>query len=405
MIYLFLLFLSMASLTAGVKRPSTQISSSLSSSFTASTSNPPPYPHLAKPNPTLQIKLNKAKARRKRASTNADIEAITSCMHRVEPKSSSTTDSLVKKCYLCSTSANRFVSSTKGGKKKKYGVLFGTVKEEKLQGKDTIAKKEEVARVQFIYETSGGAVPDFEDGELKKVLKLAEKLGVRPVGWIFSYSKDKGDGDGDDNEDFVPMDSHAVVNSAKLQIKLMQMLGNEIGSRFVAIACNAESGATEVFQISDHFVQMVWEGVLVEGKKEGEGGNNKFCKATVPVVVGNGSEAKENTQVEAVLGLTNLGLLAGKGDCVGTIGGGLRLKIKKKERKYLRSLLEGEGGKDDGTFLKDVAEFRLCYVLWEGMEGGDELVELVNKSRRGLFGGRGKIGGGLRRKLLQFLDE
>jgi hypothetical protein len=141
----------------------------------------------------------------------------------------------------------------------------------------------------------------------RRVLELAQALGLVPVGWIFTYSDayrrqqkeaEEGNGgaksrkkkkskssDNDSNDDDNNNNNHKpplvlgqdVVTGAQLEMAKMKWWNHHYhhsnddnhddgdgrieGKKFVTLAMDATTGATEAVQLSDVSVQMVSEGV------------------------------------------------------------------------------------------------------------------------------------------------
>ena len=154
----------------------------------------------------------------------------------------------VKRVYMCTTSADRFkdgctvkptkkqiIAAKKAGTVDKltnritnrWGLCLGTIGTERVdQKKDKIRtslstplyEREmcNVAKVHAIWEPQqpGAAESGYDarrvtstfdtDRDIKRVLRVADALGLRPVGWIYSYSQDRHVAGGDD-EDSLPV--------------------------------------------------------------------------------------------------------------------------------------------------------------------------------------------------------
>jgi len=214
-----------------------------------------PFPDLSKPNYLRLVRQARARANMKNAMNYADLENISSSLHRVEPQ----TEGKVKRIYLCSECAKKFQAQAvkkKNSSGQTFALLFGTShKEREKQGKiartslssTTDSNKMcEVAKVQALY-----MLPSFSifDDDVARAINLAKKLGLHIVGCIYSYDKNIRS-----EEEMVF--SSDILKVAKLQCDSMR---TRRISNFVFLSMEAQSGATEAFQLSDLSVQMYYE--------------------------------------------------------------------------------------------------------------------------------------------------
>lgn len=101
-------------------------------------------------------------------------------------------------------------------------------------------------QVQALYQLSS---PSLESAETQRAIKLAKKLELSVVGCVYSYDGTKrAEGDAVHGTD--------VMNSSKLQIENMRATKS---NKFTVLPMEAQSGATEAFQLSDISVQMIHE--------------------------------------------------------------------------------------------------------------------------------------------------
>ena len=246
-----------------------------------------PFPALAKPSAhSAAARRLHALAHSSRGQSYEQISKLREYMHQVEPRP----EGHVKRVYMCTVSADRFkdgctikptkkqiVAANKAGTVdrlknrliNRMGLCFGTVGSERVDQKRDRARTSlstplyeremcGVAKVQAIWEPPQRQVEGegrrydatrackFEDDrDVKRAIRIGEALGLRPVGWIYSYSEDRhaaagGDGAGtgvggssDDNyadEDALPVYAPDVYYGALLQIGNMKSnLGREEG--------------------------------------------------------------------------------------------------------------------------------------------------------------------------------
>lgn len=119
-----------------------------------------------------------------------------------------------------------------------------------------------------------------ENQHFHRVLTVAHLLGLRPIGWIFSYNDDRTNhhhhqhtsdnettetsNNNNNNDHGPPMLGRDILIAAKTQIQCMKYLGRDVGNQFLTVAMNARTGETEAFQLNDVVVQMVSEELLSE---------------------------------------------------------------------------------------------------------------------------------------------
>ena len=426
-----------------------------------------PFPALAKP------AAHSAAARRLRALAHSSrgqsyerISKLRECLHQVEPQP----EGPVKRVYMCTVSADRFkdgctvkptkkqiVAANKAGTVdqlrnrlvNRMGLCFGTIGSERVDQKrdrvrtslSTPLYEREmcgVAKVQAIWEPpqrqgqgegqrydATRACRFEDDRDVKRAIRIADALGLRPVGWIYSYSEDRhaagsesgaggsGDGNGAD-EDALPVYAPDVYYGAILQIGNMKSkLGREEGKKFVTLALDGRSGATEAFQLSDVSVQMVAEGLIPKPSDADDGsskqkttkkksskstkkGDKKSKKSSAPssdrfvttkekFLV----DSEESTELDSVLCLVNTALLGHTGTFCGkqsessvTKKGQLTGKTKKR---LLAALDKSEKSDHDVDLFEALCDFNALYAL-DGMlkkADMDSLCGLVKKWARG----------------------
>lgn len=196
---------------------------------------------------------------------------------------------------------------------------------------------------------------------IQRVIHLASMLGLRPVGWVYTYEPIPGD---DRETSEVPILGRDAVVAGWIQSFIMETVGREEGNAFVTLAMEAPTGATEAFQISDTCVQMAAEGVLILPEDMEEfSASSRYVKTSDPIMV-NGGEMQE---VDTLLFLINTamlghtGLYAGSGDTRST--GKILVKTKKKLISALQqqSSLSKEDSKHPA--LEILCDFNLLFGL------------------------------------------
>ncbi len=375
-----------------------------------------PYPDLARSSHSAAARRSRALARlpNKRGMTYSDISNLHSFMHLIEPQP----DGPIKRVYMCSIGAQRFkdnctimptkkqLKATKGKAKpqikNRCAVLFGTVNKERVdQSVNTKARTSlstplyemkmcEVVKVHAVWEPPQTGESDAYDAsnlvdgnEVVRAKEIAKALGLTTVGWIYSYSDDRKNGDGanhDSGEDSLPVWGTDIVYGAKGQIANMQEVGREVGNKYITLAIDSKSGATEAFQLSNTSVQMVAEGVLAIPKKSKES-FKRFVKTQESISIDN----KETKELDSVLCLVNTAMLSHDGRLSGKSGvnsikkaGGLAIKKKK-------SLLARIEEDEDGQLLEELSDFSALIAIDRLMPRGemDSLCNVVAKYSRG----------------------
>jgi hypothetical protein len=347
-----------------------------------------PFPDLAK---DYKQALLKTKTRRssQKGMSYADIARLQSSLHTVDPQP----EGPLKRVYMCKHSAERFQSNGILAKQKgiqvRVGLLLGTIQTERVQKTPKKARTSlssqvsdtdycTVAKVQAVWEPPGqkptNMVYDTDMGAAllesnPRVLEIANHLGLVPVGWIFSYQDNRHEDD-----DALPIHGADVQTGASLQITNMKSLGRSEGAKFVTLAMDANSGATEAFQLSDVSVQMVAEGLLVPDDKNGRQVPTKHA-----VLV----DGKEVKKLDSVLFLVNTAMLPH----VGTYSGKSATSAVKKNGNLLiktkKALLAAVDS--DASLLEELSDFNTLLALDQALSKADseELCQLVRKWVRG----------------------
>ena len=332
-----------------------------------------PFPDLAKDYEHALLQSKTKRATKKSMSYGA-IAQLQSSLHVVEPQP----EGPLKRVYMCRYSAERFQANglvkkkskdDKGGVLARVGLLLGTVQRERVDKTPRKARTSlssqtsdsefcTVAKVQAVWEPPGQTETD--DGydvcnaesllsQNPRVLKLAERLELVPVGWIFSHPDARHE-----QEDALPVFGLDVKVGAKLQIEQMKSRGRVDGKPFVTLAMDANTGATEAFQLSDVSVQMVHEGLLlVETAKD----NQREVKTKHSIFI-NGKETKT---LDSVLCLVNTAMLSHEGSYAGTSATSSVKKngsITNKAKKTLLATLD-----DDNQLLSALCDFNVLLAL------------------------------------------
>lgn len=339
-------------------------------------------------------------------------------MHTIEPQP----EGPIKRIYMCHVSAQRFkdnctilptkkqLKATKGKAKaqikNRCGVLFGTVNKERVdQSMDTKARTSlstplyemkmcEVVKVHALWEppqtstsTNGYDGKNLIKGkEFKRAKEIAEVLGLTVVGWIYSYSEDRQNGDGDDKdsgEDSLPVWGTDIVTGAKGQIENMENLGRDNGCKYVTLALDSKTGATEAFQLSNVSVQMVAEGVLAIPETESAKVQvpfKRFVKTQESVSIDN----KETKDLDTVFCLVNTAMLSHEGRFAGKAENSVKKAggLTAKKKRTVLAAIEAGG---DGDLLQELCDFNALMALDRAMPKEDmsNLCKLVAKYSRG----------------------
>lgn len=371
-----------------------------------------PFPDIAKSSHSSASRRSRALSRlpSKRSMSYGDISKLRDHMHTIEPQG----EGPIKRIYMCLNGAQRFKDNCtimpskkqiKAGKKEiKYAnrcaVLFGSVNTERVDQSKRKARTSlstplyememcKVIKVQAVWEPLsqpsvsgkpydqsklwGGENKD----EYERAVQVADMLGLKMVGWIYSYGDDRLEDNhrSDYGEESLPVFGRDVVFGAMGQIDNMERIGREDGCQFVTLALDAKTGATEAFQLSDVSVQMVAEGkVKLPDKSE------RYLEPGEPVIV----DSKESSQVDSVLCLVNTAMLSHEGRYS---GGSPKSSIKKagtlttKSKKALLKHVDGDSEK----FVKSLCDFDILMALTKSLkeEESAELCALVKKYARG----------------------
>ena len=384
-----------------------------------------PFPDLAKDFEHALLKSKTKRASSKSMSYGA-IAQLQSSLHVVEAQP----EGPLKRLYMCRYSAERFHANglvTNSNKKKgapskadtvvpRVGLLLGTIQKERvdktprkartsLSSQTSDAEYCTVAKVQALWEPPGqssskasetaGNVYDASIArslltQNPRVLALANRLELVPVGWIFSHPDVRHE-----QEDALPVYGLDVQVGATLQIANMRSRGVIDGKSFVTLAMDAKTGATEAFQLSDVSVQMVHEGMLLVDPTH----NQRQVKTKHNILV----DGKETNLLDSVLCLVNTAMLSHEGLYA---GGSAVSSIKKngaltnKTKKNLLAVID-----DDRQLLQQLCDFNTLLALDEVLSESesDSLCQLVKKWARGQKQGT-QVSAGLKLKLRSVLE-
>jgi hypothetical protein len=356
-----------------------------------------PFPELAK---DYEHALLKTKTRRsaQKGMSYADIARLQSSLHIVEPQK----EGPLKRVSMCKISAERFHANGVGKKEgraaaaiitPRVGLLLGTIQTERAEMKAKKARTSlssqtsdteycTVAKVQALWEPQGQqqgtAVYDAATGRQllesnPRVVEIAGYLGLVPVGWIFSYQENNRH----ENEGALPIWGVDVQTGASLQISNMRTRDRTQGAKFVTLAMDANTGATEAFQLSDESVQMVAEGMLVPVLDGSKNGRHVPTKHALLV------DGKETNKLDSVLCLVNTAMLSHTGSFSGKSATSSVKKngnLTTKTKKALLGALD-----DDPRLLEELCDLNTILALDQTLPKADseELCQLVRKWARG----------------------
>ncbi len=382
-----------------------------------------PFPLLAKSASASRRSLALSRSLN-RGMTYENISRMQSAMHTVEAQSKGP----LTRVYVCSISAARFRNhciNTAKAMENRAALLFGTINKEAIDPNNVKKARTslssttheerrcEVARVHAIWEppnqksTLGGTYYDGEcllssypgstenhDDATERAIRVASWLGLRPVGWIFSYSDDRNRHKDDEGGALLPVHGRDAVMGAKLQIEQMKRIGREEGRKFVTLALDCREGATEAFQLSDTCIQMVAEGILtvpeptVAGNNDASQQSTRLITLVNPVIV----SGEETKSLDSVLLLVNLAMLSH----VGMYSGGAEMtrgNVKRssgallvKTRKRILAALE-QRHENDEAVLKELCDFDVLLAL-DSLIGAEKSEELCSIVRNYVIGQR-----------------
>ena len=399
-----------------------------------------PYPELAKDYDTA---LRNAKIRRNTAgglTSYSTLAALQSSLHTVEPQSVGT----IQRVYMCHVAAAKFqarATTSSGGNG--MALLLGTITTERKdlnqpkRARTSLSSTVEsdqycsAVRVHAIWEpqqpvskttisngpsdVTAQLLKHFSPKETTNVIRVAQYLGLQPVGWIFSYSNDRTSNM--KNEDGgLPVWGTEIESGARLQIEYMKKYCHSSTTtstydgipRFGTLAMDAKTGATEAFQISDVAVQMVAEDMFVvveENSTSGSTGHSRYVATRHPVIV----DGKETSRLDSVLCLVNVALFSHTGMFTGPATALSNKKkrdgrLSNKTRKAIMNALDNddavENGDDASKIFEIISDFsillaldeilmepdseQLCRTLYKWSRGQKKSVKLESQLKRRL---------------------
>jgi hypothetical protein len=324
-----------------------------------------------------------------------DLAHVQSALHVVEPQP----EGPLKRVYMCRVSAERFQSNcivaTKNKKPSiasRVALLFGTIQRERVDLKPVKARTSlssttsdqdycQVAKVQALWEppqvTSTkhyDAKSLMDNAALQRALTVADWLGLTLVGWIFSYTDSRSE----EEEDSLPVWGRDVhVGACQIIEKMKRLDDRQEGAKFVTLAMDANTGATEAFQLSDVSIQMVAENMW-EGTEQG-----RFVTTQHEIIV----DGKETNQLDSVLCLVNTAMLSQVGSYAGKTTNSVNKKsgnLSAKTKKALLAALDKDGS-DHCSLLNALSDFNMLVALDALLpaEETKELCRLVKKWVRG----------------------
>jgi primosomal replication protein N len=351
-----------------------------------------PFHDLAKDYEHAVLKVKTRRSSNKGGSYG-DIAQLALSLHVLEPQQ----EGRLKRVYMCRNSAERFHANgllkKSGGIVSRTGLLLGTIQRERVETGPRKARTSlssqtsdsdycTVAKVHALWEPPGQKASDATSNydaslaeslldKTRRVLDIAEYLGLVPVGWIFSYQDNRNE-----DEDALPVFGLDVQTGAKLQIANMRSKGIVDGAKFATLAMDANIGATEAFQLSDVSVQMVHESILVI--KDGE--STRHVATKNPVMV----DGKQANDIDSVLCLVNTAMLSHVGSFAGKTAASSIKKngsLTKKAKTAILSALE-----DDSKLLEELCDLNVLVALDQSLSDEDtaELCQVVRKWSRGL---------------------
>jgi hypothetical protein len=246
----------------------------------------------------------------------------------------------------------------------------------------------------------------FSSRETTNVIRVAQYLGLQPIGWIFSYSNDRTTSTNKNEDSGLPVWGSEIEIGARLQMEYMKKYTlktttdttESMVPRFGTLAMDARTGATEAFQISDVAVQMVAEDMLavtVSGNNMTRGnddGLGRYVTTRHPVIV----DGKETNQLDSVLCLVNVALFSHNGMFTGPVT--TKISKKKRDGKFISSKIRKailkaidnddetiENGETASEIFEIIADFAILLALDEILIENDseQLCRALYKWSRG----------------------
>ena len=142
---------------------------------------------------------------------------------------------------------------------------------------------------------------------------------------------------------------------------------NETGDKFVTLAMDATTGATEAFQLSDVSVQMVHEDIFEKLFEPFANAKQTLCNPPMvptkhPVLV----DGQETNVLDSVLCMVNTAVLSHTGSyCGSTSASATKKSNGSLTNKTKKALLKALDSSDSADFLKQVCDFNVLLALDE----------------------------------------
>lgn len=357
-----------------------------------------PFPELAKDYESAK----RHTARRRSAGSGmsyGDLAKLQSSLHTVEPQPTGP----FQRVYMCRKSAERFQASCLSQKTQSYhnrvGLLLGNISRERVDAAMPKARTSlssttdeqnycQVVKVHAVWEPPQQKRHHYDSDALLSIpplisahaRRVADWLGLSPVGWIFSYDDNRNE-----DQDALPVYQSDIQEAAVLQIHNMNNVGREEGCRFATLAMDARTGATEAFQLSDVCVQMVAEGMIVgndDAQEKTKKQDGRYCKTKHAILV----DGKETQQLDSVLCLVNTAMLSHEGSFAGSTAGSSVKKngsLTNKARKAVLKAMDDDS--QDASVLELLCDFSILLALDEVLDEKDSerLCKTVQKWARG----------------------
>ncbi|GKY91407.1 hypothetical protein MPSEU_000113000 [Mayamaea pseudoterrestris] len=382
---------SIVSLTQAKRNAANKQSSTIPNSSEQKQAVWNPFPDLAKHYGTVARKRRSSKQRLGKFSDLVDRQAQ---LHTVEPQP----HGHVKRVYMCRISAERFRNSCAAGG---VGLLLGTLAKERVnlhrrRAKTSLSNTTEqeeycqVTKVQTLVPLPSSLTNDFNeydasrliellardndqsDKKTASILRVANWLGLHPVGWIFMYHDDRLNDD-----DSLPVLASDVQVAAQLQLLEMKATHRGESSRaFCTLAMDANSGATDAFQLSNVSVQMQAEGLFAPSATK-QMSDKRLIHTKHPVLV----DGQEVNEFDSVLCLVNTALLSHDGAYAKATDSVKKSGLLKKKTK--KALLHALDANDDAALMELLSDFNLLVTLdeWLGPSDSEALCKAIKQKR------------------------
>lgn len=271
-------------------------------------------------------------------------------LHRVDEVSN---PQRIHRLDICESIARSFVQKTELNSVLLLGEItkrFDTKSRHSLDG-HAPTKQTTVAKVHAMV----------NHDEKQDAMKVAQYLGLRVIGWMVHSSVS--------HETALVPSSSQILQAAKLQIQSMQDGNAEPFSGFCTVVCDRQSGATEVYQLTDVAVQMASEELLSADTDE----QFHTCH---PILI----EGQETTELEAILTLVNTAVASHQGLYSRSTGSSVKSTGRRITKRVRSKLSESLQQDNDNSYLNILADFGLLMAL-VGLLNDDEGRELCETVR------------------------